>query len=288
MKTIGIEGLLRWAYLEELQHGEVNARPCPAEPKPAWQVYDNWQKLGTSVQDGDVRNVYGVPPSNSDREPHPDAVAVFQAVTTLEGALFLAPDGWSPGLWLEAHGAQGCEAVRRALDGLVTDVRVNERSSRVVRRMRRPVLSLVLRHAICGGAPCWEGEAPVAKPLTYDNGKPRWFLTECVTEQGAFGPVVTSVEVDGYDRRCGRPYRGAYQKMRLVPDPVSLITERAEYELWHAALRHLCVVLRPRLEAHALEAFDRPARPWDDDSRGAGMALILSCSPAQKKDADAA
>lgn len=289
MKQIGIEQLLRWAYLEELPHGEVQHRPLgPAPFVSTFASSAAYLELLATVDGPDVRNIYGLSPTGMDREPHPDAVAVFDAVSGLKGAMLAAPDDWLPGLGLEAHGALARDAVARAVRSMLTDAPLARRDKALRLRLRRPVISLVLRQVMCGTVPDWYGEPVQARPVVGDNGTPRWFLAEEVMMAGAFGPVPQTVEVDGFDVRRRRPVPGAYQKMVLHPDPVPAIVARAEYELWHAAMTHLCNVLAPRLEAHALEPFDAPRQPWNDGRTAPMLILVLASAPLRNKDADAA
>lgn len=287
MKSIGIEHLLRWAYLEELPHGEVEHRG-PAAIVSSYASTNAYLELLANVDGPDVRNIYGVTPTGMDREPHPDAVAVFDAVSGLKGAMPVAPDDWMPGLGLEAHGALAREAVARALRSMMTDAPSRRGDAALRLRLRRPVISLVLRQVMCGTVPDWYGEPVQAKPVVGENGTPRWFIAEEVMMAGAFGLVAQIVEVDGFDARRRRPMPGAYQKMVLQPDPVPAIVARAEYELWHAAMAHLRAVLAPRLQSHALEPFDAPRQPWRDGPAASTLTLVLACATPRNKDADAA
>lgn len=256
MKTIGIEALLRWAYVDELPNGEVD-RVGPAAPRAGWASMSLFGELLTRVAGTDVRNIYGLAPTGLARPPHPDAVTVFHAVSTLEGALFNVPAGWNPLDDMGDLGEDGAAAIRRGLDRLTTTVDGET-------RLRRPLVNLVLRHAICGGVPAWEFDAPEAKLLTA-NGKPCWFRRIVEEVPGAFGPVRMEVEVDGYDARRQRPFPGAYRKTVLTPDPAEAVAARAEYQLWHAALAHLATVLIMPLEEHDVLPPALPARPWAPD-----------------------
>lgn len=256
MKPIGIEALLRWAYVDELPNGEVD-RVGPASTISNWSSAANYLELLADVDSADVRNIYGLAPTRLEREPHPDAVTVFHAVSTLEGALFDAPAGWNPLDDMGDLGEDGAAAIQRGLARLTTTVDGET-------RLRRPVVNLVLRHAICGGAPVWEAEPSEAKLVTA-NGKPCWFRKIVEEVPGAFGPVRLEVEVDGYDGRRQRPFPGAYRKTVLVPDPAEAVAARAEYQLWHAALAHLATMLIVSLEAHEVLPPALSARPWAPD-----------------------
>lgn len=256
MKRIGIEQLLRWAYVDELPNGEVD-RAGPAEPRAGWAGMSMFRELLTRVSGTDVRNIYGLSPTGAARVPHQDAVTVFHAVSTLEGAFFRVPAGWNPLRDMGDLGEDGTAAIQRGLDRLTTAVDGET-------RLRRPVVNLVQRHAICGGTPVWEFDPPEAKLVT-ENGAPKWFRRVVEEAPGAFGPVRLEVEVDGFDMRRRRPYPGAYRKTVLVPDPAEAVAARAEYQLWHAALAHLATMLIVSLEAHEVMPPALPARPWAPD-----------------------
>lgn len=281
MKTVGIEALLRWAYVDELPHGDVPLRATPMGPRPAWAGMSHYAELLAVVDGPDVRNIFGVVPSGLEREPHPDAVKVFDAVTSLEGAGFDIPEGWHPGLGLDACGDLGADAVRRGLTSLIT-------SADGVTRLRRPLVQLVHRHVLCGGTPPWEAEAPVVKPVTHARGEARWFISEVVITDGPFGPVEQVVEVDGFDAKRRRPMRGAYQKHVLSPDPAPAVAARAEYGLWHAAMVHLADALWGTLASCEVAGPNLPALPWDTNGDAPGLVLRLACSTAEKRNADAA
>ena len=259
MKRIEIEALLRWAYRDELPKAAAAGGDRLAFGfRTGWGGVERYGELLAVVQEPDVRNRYGLIPDGSDGEPHPDAVAVAAAVERLGGCTFDLPEGWDPLADMGGAGAfgpEGAAAVARGLGALT----VVDRSGRTV--LRRSPARLVIRHAILGGCPEWEGERPERK-VEMANGKPLWFRRVVCVADGAFGPAQYEVEVDGFDHRRRRPHPDAYQRHFLDPDLAMVVTTRAEYEIWRAALDVLADMLRG-LGSRVVIPCDRSRRPWE-------------------------
>lgn len=272
MKTLGIEALLSWAYRDELPKMAA-PKSLVAAIRPAWHSLSRFGELMTVVQETDIVNRFGVTPllSGGDEDPHPDALAVADAVEALAWCEVGMPEGWNPLADMGDLGPEGPDAVRRGLD------RLSPADGEGRRKVREPLSRLVIRHAVLGGAPVWEAEAPARRMVTGPNGKPAWFRRIVATSPGAFGPVTTPVEVDGYNHTRQRPFPGAYRKFELVPDPVSTVVERGEYELWFAALALLVEMLGGTLAQHAVLPCARSPRPWEVSVSG---ARILASAPA--------
>ncbi|MEK9754714.1 MAG: hypothetical protein VW338_16080, partial [Rhodospirillaceae bacterium] len=118
-------------------------------------------------------------------------------------------------------------------------------------------------HAIVGGAPAWRAATvPVVKVVTR-MGKPAWFARRTLMVNGA--PF--EHEVDGIDRRSRRPLAGAYRKYVYDPPLAPIVEERAEYQLYVAALTALVDALAGRLEAFEATPSGLPAWPWLDGER---------------------
>lgn len=283
MKRIDIENLLRWAYRDELPKASVERRG-PGGHGKGWQQVSRFGELLANVQEADMANVYGVLPllDGSPDDPHPDAVAVADAVLGLVDLHADMPDGWAPLSDMGDLGPEGADAVRRGLILLMTDPHGGPV------RLRRPLSMLVMRQALLGCEPVWQAEAPERRPLM-NLGRPRWFRQVDMTGESAFGPTTIRVEVDGFDARRRRPYPDAYRKFVLVPDPVDVVVARAEYELWVAALHHLADALRGVLSAHEVLPPARMVRPWEmldhqpriiPSLRGVSVADVGSSIPA--------
>lgn len=270
-KAIDIEALLRWAYRDELPKALPVEGPM-AGIRSASLSLSRAAELMAVVQETDVRNRFGLFPDRfADSEPHADAVRVHEAVTGLDRCAVDLPEGWDPLSDMGDLGPEGAGAVARGLDMLFS---VDASGARI---LRRPVARLVIRQAILGGAPAWEGEMPERRKVTGANGKVRWFRRILCVSEGAFGVVTEEVEVDGIDPKRRLPHPDAYTRTVLDPDPAPVVQGRAEYELWRAALDLLTEDLAGRLETRFAMASDRSRRPWEapDAARRILPSLIV-------------
>lgn len=258
MKTIGIEAFLTWAYREELPKAEA-----PGSGEGAIVMGNGWDSVAQQgelmaecVSDGRP-NSYGVIPLSAwyGSPPHPDAFAAHAAVCDLAKVELDVPNGWAPLAHLGLTPEEADDAVRRAL------LRVAVRQGDIWRLRCKPA-ELVRRFAILGGAPCWQTDVPKRRFVSA-NGKPLWFRMIQLTNH--LGRQETR-EVEGRNPRTKRPYPGAYRRTVLEPDPVFAAIDRAEYEVWHAALGLLVEVLNEPgvLVAHQLSPSLAPARPWEN------------------------
>lgn len=263
--TMDIEDLLIWAYRVELPKVPV-VPVMPARHAKGWAPMSAFGDLLAVVDDRDVRNVYGVTPDRlATGGPHADALAVDRAVAELDGLHLDVPDGWWPFADMapaDGWGEAGAMAVRHALDRLAVP---GEDGGL---RFKASPAWLVRKHAMMGTVPDWEAE-----PIEYryvrggDRGHAKWFIKRQVA-QTVNGEIIGYVEheVDGWCPRRRRPFAGAYHKMELVPSPVYAACDRAEYEVWHAALVALKGLLTESLGAHRVTGPKRPPRPWEPDA----------------------
>jgi hypothetical protein len=259
MRTIGIEAFLAWAYREELPKAEAPGTGAALTSAlfgdGGWDAVSRQGELmAETVSDGRV-NSYGVVPLSAwyGAPPHDDAYTLHRHVGALAAMDLDLPDDWSPLQGLGLSPAEERDAIARAMPRIMI-----ERGDR--RRLRFKPVELVRRYAILGGCPPWEAQVPKARYVEL-HGKPLWFRTIMV--EGAFGKLYER-EVDGFNPRSRRPYPGAYRKTVLDPDPAGAVIERAEYEVWHAALALLTQDLNGsgELIAHRISSSPRPARPW--------------------------
>lgn len=268
MRTIGIEAFLAWVYREELPKAEapgtgaaLSAAMFGEEASSAafgaggWEAVSRQGELmAETVSDGRV-NSYGVVPLPAwyGAPPHDDAFTAHRFVRDLARMDLGLPEGWSPlqGLGLSAQEERA--AIARAMPRIAV-----EEGDRW--RLHFKPVELVRRFAILGGCPHWEAEVPKARFVEL-HGKPQWF--RIIMEEGAFGRLYER-EVDGFNARSRRPFPGAYRKTFLDPDPMGTVIERAEYEVWHAALAMLAGDLNAsgELIAHRISPSQRLARPW--------------------------
>ena len=108
------------------------------------------------------------------------------------------------------------------------------------------------------------------------NNKPAWFVRE-LAEVGTNPdgtPRMGEVEVSAVQRN-GRLKPGAYQKFTVKPDPASIFVERAEYEVWRAALDVLTEDLADRLDAYRIVPSRLPYRPWAGQEHEDGCGVVL-------------
>jgi hypothetical protein len=264
MKTIGIEAFLRWVYREELPKAEAPGTGAAftaaafgaAGFDGGWDAVSRQGDLMAECVSDGRPNSYGVIPLSSwyGAPPHDDAYAAHAAISTLAEMDFGVPSDWAPLGGLGLSPEEERDAVRRAMP------RIASATVDGAWRLRFKPAELIRRHAILGDTPCWEAERPKARFVSA-NGKPLWFRMVSETIRGrAF-----EREVDGYNKRAQRPFPGAYRKTVLVPDPAAAAVDRAEYEVWHAALSLLVEMLNEpgKLEAHRLGSMLTPARPWE-------------------------
>lgn len=266
-KTVDIEDLLVWAYRTELPKAQADAGalPGPACAAPAWNGVTEMGELGTIVD-----NRYGVVPDRTaTTEPHEDALHVAWAVEALEGAELDVPEDWWPFgdmATAEEWGDLGRAVVAQALE------RVSHVGEDGARRFKGSPAWLVRRYAIMGECPVWEiDECPARRMVKGANGKARWFVRRTI-EVEAGGTM--EIEGEGYNATRQRPYPGAYNKWELHPSPFPTAIDRAEYEVWHAALTLLAAEIGDTLTSRIVIGPRRPARPWIS---GMPQPVVLPC-----------
>jgi len=290
MKRMDIEALLRWAYREELPKAAAGGdETFVFRLRTGWGGVEKMGELLALVQEPDLCNRFGLFPDAMEREPHPDAVRVFDAVEALGGLVYEMPEEWNPIADLGDLGADGPAAIDRAMRMLTTTVAFDEEGVEVsphvtpaegevvhkVAQMRRSPARIVIRHALLGGCPTWEADRPERIVVMNPMGRgPAWFRKIMVTSDGAFAPARYEVEVDGFDYKRRRPYADAYQKTFLDPDPVDVVVCRAEYEIWHYCLVRLVDDLQG-LSAHHVRPSHRAARPWEEGEKGSRLLPSL-------------
>jgi len=249
MKKITIEQLLIWAFTEELpkigSKSEVSLSAAPS----SWSVMSDMIALGTMVDKGPNRYgvvsgfVYG-------GEPHADAIAVGDAVrglAALDG--FEIGAGWNPfPEWKDDHGLIAAEVARVVADQTGRSGRLNGRY----------VVSLVTSAAILKRGPSWEAQEPKVAKVGI-NGNDAWFIQrKAKTSTGK----LYQYEDDGFNHRSRRPFKGAYQKWRLVDPLRSAIVARMDWQLWQSALEELHTRLASVLSHHDLLPFSPDRAPW--------------------------
>lgn len=263
MKTIGIEAFLSWAYVEELpKAGREPAMIGRTGGAGGGGYAGGWdavsqqgELLAEMVSDGRP-NRYGVLPIAIDcGPPHPDALAAHDAISALDHWEVGFPDDWNPLADMNLAASDIADCVGRARGRIL----LTDGKGRV--RFRQRPAELVRHHAIMRSAPGWQAKAPVASFVLGQNGKPAWFRKVAVTE----GVTTVEREVDGFNPKARRPWHDAYKKMLLTPDPMLAAVDRAEYEVWFAALDEVRRTLSMDgvLSGHIVVPAARRARPWE-------------------------
>jgi len=265
MKTVTIEELLNWAFVHELPKG--GGVEGLANGNSAWGTIVS---LGTRVQTsrylGGGENYF-----IEQGEPNPDALALGYAVRSLRNLDVVIADDWAPlADWPVLPEPDLVEqAVRRAKSHYV---------GRSAETRREAIVTLVSGTAALGRELDVSAE-PSRIRMVERAGKPAWFIKRQVLDANGAAVVL---EVDGFNPRSGRPFRGAYRRHELSTDPLGDILGRLDYQIWIAALRHLECEMKSQLEAHRLAPFDRSMTPWLPYDAG-GVRLVEAPVSREKR-----
>lgn len=264
MKTVTIEELLVWAFVHELPKG--GGADGLDNIHSAWRQLEasSWGKVlgyaelmtlidrdrpapGTWVEQG---------------APHEDALEIGRAVADLAKYDVMFPESWNPvGDWNE-QGDLTRDAVARAVERF---------SLRPADKRGASIVTLVISTAILGRIPDHAAPEPECEVFKRRGFHPSWFMQRKAVD--TFGREYT-IEIDGFNRRSHRPYRGAYQKFILTPDPLADILGRIDYQIWVAALAELESALSDRLINHKLSFSQRTATPWLGEKDMLGVQLF--------------
>lgn len=272
MKTVTIDELLTWAFVNELTKG--GGVDGLANANSAWRMLEasSWGKitsfaeLGTLIdRSGDGSNYW-----LEQGEPHEDAVTLGRAVAELALCDVVVPAGWNAlADWPETDGLAD-QAVARAVERF---------SLRMTARRGTQIVSLVVGTAILGREPDFSAE-PSKVRMVERGGKPAWFMQKRVTDR--LGQTY-DIEVDGYNGRSQRPHRGAYRKYEFSVDPVSDILARLDYQIWVGALRMLEREVAPQMIGHRIVGCDRSMTPWlERDMLGVSVVRMPAKTPSKK------
>lgn len=264
MKTVTIEELLVWAFVHELPKG--------GGTDGLDSIHSAWRQLEASSW-GKVLG-YAELMTLVDRDradpgtwieqgaPHEDALEVGRAVAQLAKYDVVFPEGWNPVTdWIE-QGDLTRDAVSRAIERF---------SLRPANKRGTSIMTLVISTAILGRLPDFYAPEPEREVFKRGGQYPSWFIQRQAVD--AFGREYT-LEIDGFNRRSHRPYRGAYQKFVLTPDPLADILGRIDYQIWVAALLELESTLATSLTAHRLTYSVLSATPWLEEKDMLGVQLF--------------
>lgn len=249
-RLIDVEDAVAWAFRSELPKrgaAESNGR------SPLYSL----QQLGCLIDQGNREP--RLPAALGD--PHPDALAIEQAVRAL--ARF---SGWS-------------------IDGvdLAPDVGLEVDQPKALARAVRGMSGAVVVHGRMGNRPRWGRPEFACGPDIAANGKPRVQVTVTEIHEGAFGPVAETFTEPARATRGGRYPEGAYSPLAWRPAPQSIADERADYLAWWCALDQLARDLADRLATLAVLPPSAPAQPWAGE-RDAGKppALFRPADPVYR------
>jgi hypothetical protein len=268
MKTVTVEELLSWAFVHELTKGGgveglVNANS-------AWRMIS---ELGTRVSTGQTGAGGGENYFIEQGEPNEDAVTAGRAVAALADCEAILPLDWNPlSDWPPETIGLAQEAIERAVQ------RFTLRKLRAAGKVGESIVGMVIGAAILGRAPDWSAE-PSKVRIVERGGKPAWFIMRKVND--SLGRP-QDIEVDGYNARSGRPFKGAYRRYEFSTDPAGDILGRLDWQLWVAALRLAERRLQGQLIAHQLRPCSRSMTPWLPEDRG-GISLLEKAAEAPRK-----
>jgi len=272
MKRMTIDEAVVWAVRDELPKvgadavGQwVRASAPNGVASPALAAHTAGA-LGASV---DARtNRYGVVPdfgALGRLSPHPAALALGEAMRALDA---VEPAGFEEWDAFEDLAALAGDDVTAPL--LEQAARAARARAGAMARMTRSLSSLVVKCAVLGAPTGWACGVVTSRLVCSDNGMPLWFrMVKRPAQWNDDGEVTawTEVEVDGYNDKGKRPYPEAYRKHVLTPDPMGVVTARAEWQLWRAALDVLAEDMA--LQAGELAGLGveimpcpLPLRPW--------------------------
>jgi len=229
-RDLSVVGWLSWAYRVELPKLDASWEPGGNRPRPAgfgngFSAVSRYGELLAHVSGNAAVNWYGVVPDFTAQDgPDDRALAIGDAVDGLATMDIIMPEGWQPTMvWRTGDVGAAADLTMFGAD-LAADVLARAWAM----TLGRNLAMLVKGFALTGRWPSNRIEVcrMVAQTI---NGRPAWFVRSQLPVQRLDGGVtMRDVEVDGYNYRQRRPRAGAYQKMRLVPDPARDVAEAIE------------------------------------------------------------
>lgn len=271
LKKIGIEALLTWAYRDELP--KLARLPeeqfCEmAGSSSTWAQIQQFALLGTKI---DTSGSSGLPDGvHVVEHPHPDALVVAAAVAAVVEASLDMPEGFDA--LSDMAGMTGAERAD-----------LHQRGFAIARTGGDQLVALVVRRAILGMEPSWRDHGPVKRrTVRSPNGKDAWF--RMVTAASGPGRPSHPQEVEGFDVRNHRPFRGAYRKTYLDPCPSLLAAERIEYQAWALALSLIAAQVRAAITSFDVEDACVPLWPWEGEGRREAPRIILAKKVAERSE----
>jgi hypothetical protein len=286
-KPLPIESLIKWSYTVELpKENRASTFLRPGSFGFGWEGVSNFGKYMGDVDGPDLRNVFGVTPDlTAQSGPHPDAIAIWDAVQELEHFQITIPEDWNPIEDLKVVEPYKSIAVAKGINRLcLADCSkppkatlVSNRSAVApekvapVRTLREPVVTLIREVAILNCVPSWESAIPELQVVKSRNGRPTWFIKETVDGN--------EVETKNGLSSRGHPKGGAYRKFYYDPDPGEVVEARGRYELWHAGISSVFDEVVGRLGEHEALPCSLSARPWEDGAAPVPKILVDMRTP---------
>lgn len=226
MQNITIEKLLTWAFVDELPKG--GGAEGIYSPKSAWSLMDYIASFGVRV---DIdRGRQDLPGRFEQGEPHPDAILVGEAVRELANHNFDMAD-----LSFEKLPLYDWTDEAKALAKPIFENVLIKFQNRPIATRQQSLIALVVSCAVLEKKP--SRKLPVPNVSVVSNGNtPLWFIKR--KRVNSFGHEI-EVEIDGYNYRSHRPYKGAYKKQFLTPSPENSFLGWFDFWLWKKALTFL-------------------------------------------------
>ncbi len=262
-RFLDIETALRWAYRDELPKRQHGGRYDTRKLTGMMSDPAGAELVRRDAQDDDDRcREPGFPAAMGD--PHPDSIIIESAVKHL-------------GDWAgHRFGADRMDALTcdlpldpwsTALDGFIHLDPVGAATEAIA-----AMAGTITVNARMASRPRWSIDRPKSSWVSGPNGKPKVLIDETFVQK--FDPkgmfyeptqdpeprAITFVKTMSCRSVRANLYRpGTYCPLAWRPDPVRLLSERAEHCAWHAGLEILSAELEGQLEAIAVLS---PAAAW--------------------------
>jgi hypothetical protein len=251
-RFLDIEVALRWAFRDELPKRQHGGRYDSRRLDGGMLV--SAEHVQANAQDEEDRSRDpGFPAAMGD--PHPDSIDIEKAVNRL-------------GDWA------GYRFGADRMAALTSDLPLAIDPGLVAIEAIAAMSGTVTINARMATRPKWSSETPTSRWTTGKNGVPQVLVDETFVQvidrrgrvfyEPARGPLPPDAVFYRAAIACPHTrkdlYReGAYCPILWRPDPVRLLTERAEHCAWHAALEILAAELEGQLVAIAVLS---PAAAW--------------------------
>lgn len=251
-RKLDIEAALRWCFRDEIPKRGSIGSPIGS----SWHLVTKVGQHGTMIDD--PMSEPGFPAALGD--PHPDALAIEEAVKGLGAILEAELDDDSLMTGLEGFSIDATALVERAMRSLPALVSIHARLG------NRPS---------CGGLPSFTTFKENGNVVIL-RSEPYFVPTKWATSidkrgrrsEKAVEYAELSSEVRVSRIRTGVYPEGSYCALMWEPSPESIVRDRAEYAAWWAALDYLTDELAGRLDTITVTSLTAPQRPWLGETTG--------------------